>query len=83
MTNQLLTIYLEYKIMILFCVLYYSIIFSCNTLIEYMLKSKTLLDYTKTLLDETPNDYKKNDKIIYKYFKDKYDQPRVLIKKIR
>ena len=22
----------------------------------------------------SPNDYKKNDKIIYKYFKDKYDR---------
>ena len=27
-------------------------------------------------------DYKKNDKIIYKHFKDKYDKSRVYMKKI-
>ena len=36
--------------------------------IEYMLTGKTLLDYTILF---SPN-YHKNDKIIYKYFKDKY-----------
>ena len=36
---------------------------------EYMPAGKTLLDYTNLI---SPNDYKKNDKIIYKYFKDKY-----------
>ena len=39
--------------------------------IEYMLARKTLLDYTNLF---SPNDYKKNDKIIYNYFKDKYDR---------
>ena len=34
-----------------------------------MLAEKTLLDYTNLF---PLNDYKKNDKIIYKYFKDKY-----------
>ena len=34
-----------------------------------MLSGKTLLDYTNFF---SPNDYQKNDKIIYKYFKDKY-----------
>ena len=34
-----------------------------------MLAGKTLLDYTDLF---SPNNYKKNDKIIYKYFKDKY-----------
>ena len=34
-----------------------------------MLAEKTLLDYTNLF---SPNGYKKNDKIIYKYFKDKY-----------
>ena len=34
-----------------------------------MLAGKTLLDYTILL---SCNDYKQNDKIIYKYFKDKY-----------
>ena len=43
--------------------------FYCIAFIEYMLAGKTLLDYTSLI---SPNDYKKNDKIIYKYFKDKY-----------
>ena len=37
--------------------------FYCIAFIEYMLTGETLLDY------------KKNEKIIYKYFKDKYDKP--------
>ena len=45
--------------------------FYCICFIEYMLAGKTLLDYTNLL---SPNDYKKNDKIICKYFKDKYDK---------
>ena len=40
----------------------------------YMLSGKTLLDYTNLF---SRNDYKKNDKIIYKYFKDKYVKSRV------
>ena len=36
---------------------------------EYMITGKTLLDYTNLF---SPNGYKKNEKIIYKYFKDKY-----------
>ena len=43
--------------------------FYCITFIGYMLVEKKLLDYTNLF---PPNDYKKNDKIIYKYFKDKY-----------
>ena len=43
--------------------------FYCIALIEYMLSEKTLLAYTNLL---SLNDYKRNDKIIYKYFKDKY-----------
>ena len=39
--------------------------------IEYMLAGKTLLDYANLF---SPNDYKKNIKIICKYFKDKYDR---------
>ena len=41
----------------------------CIGFTEYMLAGKTLLDYTNLF---SPNDYKKNDKIIYKYLKDKY-----------
>ena len=37
--------------------------------IEYMLLGKKLLDYTNLF---SPNDYKKSDETIYKYFKDKY-----------
>ena len=43
--------------------------FYCIAFIEYMLAGKTLLDDTNLF---SPNDYKKNDKIIYKYFNDKY-----------
>ena len=50
--------------------------FYCITFIEYMHAGKTLLDYTILL---SPNDYKKNDKMTYKYFNDKYVKPRVLI----
>ena len=35
----------------------------------YVLAAKALLDYTKLF---PLNDYKKNNKIIYKYLKDKY-----------
>ena len=43
--------------------------FYCIAFIEYMLAGKTLLVYSNLF---SPNDYKKNDQIIYKYFKDKY-----------
>ena len=43
--------------------------FHCISFIEYILVGKTLLDYFNLF---SPNDYIKNDKIIYKYFKDKY-----------
>ena len=39
--------------------------------VEYMLAAKTVFDYTDLF---SPNDYKKNDKIKYNYFKDKYDR---------
>ena len=42
--------------------------------IEHMVAGKTLLDYTNLFF---PNDYKKTDKIIYKYFKDKYVRYRI------
>ena len=45
--------------------------FYCIPFIEYMLVGKTLLDYTNLF---SPNAYKRNDKIIHKYFKDKYDR---------
>ena len=41
--------------------------FYCIPFIENMLAQKSLLDYTNSF---SPNDYKKNDKIIFKYFKD-------------
>ena len=44
--------------------------FYCIAFIEYMIPGKILLDYTNLLF---PNNYKKNDKIIYKYLKDKYN----------
>ena len=60
--NQLLTIYLEYKIMICYVLI---LLFAFT---EYMLAGKTLLDYTNVL---SSNDYKKIKKIIYKYFNDR------------
>ena len=48
--------------------------FCCIAFIEYMLAGKNLLDYTNSC---TPNDHKKNEKIIHKYFKEKYVKSRV------
>ena len=47
--------------------------FYCIAFIEYMLLRKILLDYTNLF---SLNDFKKDDKIIYKYFKDKYGRRR-------
>ena len=44
--------------------------FYCNAFIEYI-TGKTLLNYTNLF---SPNAYQNNDKIIYKYFKDKYEK---------
>ena len=48
--------------------------FYCTVFIECMLAGKTLLRYTNLF---PPNNYKKNDKIMYKFFKDKYVKSRV------
>ena len=45
---------------------FYYIVF-----IEDMLAGKTCLDYTNLY---SPDDHKKNDKITYKYFKDKHSR---------
>ena len=37
----------------------------CTRFIDFMLKSKSLLEYTSLFV---PNEYKKNDKIILKHF---------------
>ena len=37
----------------------------CIRFLDFMLKGKSLLDYTNLI---SPNDYEKNDKIILKYF---------------
>ena len=42
------------------------------TFIEYILAGKILIDYTNSF---SPHNYKKDDKVIYKYFKDKYGKP--------
>ena len=47
--------------------------FYCIAFIEYMLAENTVLDYTNLFF---LNDYKNNEKIIYKYFKYKYDRRR-------
>ena len=46
-------------------------LFIDRNLAAYMLARKTFLDYTNLF---SLNDYKNNAKIIYKYFKDKYDR---------
>ena len=43
--------------------------FYCIAFIEHILARKTLLDYNNSF---SSNDYKKNHKIIYKYFNNKY-----------
>ena len=48
--------------------------FYCIALIEYMLAGKTLLNYTNLFF---PNDFKKNGKSTYHYFKDKYVKSQV------
>ena len=48
--------------------------FYCIAFIEYMLAEKTWLDYTNLF---STNDYKKNDKIIHKYFKGNYVKSQV------
>ena len=45
--------------------------FYCNTFVECMPAGKNLLDYTNLF---SLNDYEKNDKILEKYFKGKYDR---------
>ena len=44
--------------------------FNCIAFIEYIVAGKNLLDYTNLFYPNELN--KKNDKIIYKYFKGKY-----------
>ena len=47
--------------------------------VEYMIAGKTLLDYRNLF---SLNDYKRNGKIIYKYFKDKYGKYGIQTEKI-
>ena len=47
--------------------------FYCVVFIKYMIAGKKLLDYTNLF---SPNGYKTNVNIIYKYFKDKYGKRR-------
>ena len=49
--------------------------FSFIPFIEYMLPEKTILDCTDLF---SPNDYKKNDRIIYKYFKEKFLKQEII-----
>ena len=43
----------------------------CIEFINYMLKGKTLLDYTNLF---SPNDFKKNDRVIKRIFKNEYEK---------
>ena len=44
-------------------------VFYCIVFIEYMIAGKALIDYTDLIF---PTGFKKNSKIIYKCFEDKY-----------
>ena len=46
--------------------------FCSNAFIAYIFAGKILLHFTKLF---SPNDYKRNDKIILKYVKEKYGKP--------
>ena len=65
--NQSVTTCLKYSMMIALCV----VLFYC---FQFLIAGKTLLDYANLF---SSNDYQKNDKIIYKYFKDKYSKEYV------
>ena len=60
--RHMLRVQSDYTIM---CGLY------CIVFIEYIIAEKTLLDHTNLF---SPNSYQKNDKIIQKYFENKYDK---------
>ena len=45
--------------------------FYCITFVEYMIARKTLIDYTNVFFFFI---YQKNEKTLYKYFKDRYDR---------
>ena len=49
--------------------------FYCVAFKEYMIAVKILLDYTNLF---SPGDYQKNEKIIYKYFKEKYGKKNLV-----
>ena len=51
--------------------------FYCIAFIEYMLAGKTLIDCNNLF---SVDDYKRNGKIMYKYFMEKYVKSRVWIK---
>ena len=61
-TNQSLTTYSGYDLMILLCV---------HFIVSYMIAEVIMLDSNNLF---SPDYYQKNSKIIYKYFKDKYGQ---------
>ena len=65
------TAYLEYSVMMVIYVEFTVLFF-----IEYMITRKTLVDYTNLF---SPNDYKKNDKIIHQYFADKYGKRKRIV----
>ena len=48
--------------------------FYCIAFIEYLIAGKTLLEYANLF---SPNNYQKNDKIIYKYFKTNMSKEKV------
>ena len=50
--------------------------YCCIGFIDFMLKGKSLLEYTNLF---SPNEYKKNDRIIIKYFQYNLDKLKCIV----
>ena len=48
----------------------------CTGFIDFMLKGKSLLEYTNLF---SPNEYKKNDRIILKYFQENLNKSKCIL----
>ena len=48
----------------------------CIGFVDFMLKGKSLLEYTNLF---SPNEYKKNDKIILQYFQQNLDKLKCIV----
>ena len=70
-TNQLHTPYLEFNLIILSFDVSLFVLLCFIVLLKFMIAGKTFLDYINLF---SLNDYQKNNKILRKRFKNKYDK---------